>query len=65
MMNDYFSKRMGFVIDDTPMSRNAAFSYLVNVCGMDEDEADVCLNRLYREYLSRVRAAKRLAKEGR
>lgn len=32
---DYFTKRMGYVIDDVPLgSREAAYDYLVMKCGM-------------------------------
>ena len=38
---DYFTKRMGYVIDDVPLgSREAAYDYLVTKCGMDDTEAE-------------------------
>lgn len=63
-MYDYFSKRMGYVIDDEPLgSRDAAFNYLVMKCGMDDSEADSFLHRIRSEYLARIRAAKKALKE--
>lgn len=63
-MYDYFSKRMGYVIDDVPLgTREAAFAYLVDKCGMEDMEAESFLHRVRNEYLARVRAAKKALKE--
>lgn len=63
-MYDYFSKRMGYVIDDEPLgSREEAHDYLVTKCGMDDDEAESFLHRIRSEYLAQVRAAKKALKE--
>ena len=61
---DYFTKRMGYVIDDVPLgSREAAYDYLVTKCVMDYTEAESFLHRIRSEYLARVRAAKKALKE--
>lgn len=63
-MYDYFSKRMGYVIDDVPLgTREKAYDYLVVKCGMDDSEAESFLHRIRSEYLGRIRAAKRALKE--
>lgn len=63
-MYDYFSKRMGYVIDDEPLgSREEAYNYLVMKCGMDDAEAESFLYRIRSEYLAQIRAAKKALKE--
>lgn len=62
-MYDYFSKRMGYVIDDVAIGgRQAAFRHLMDVCGMSEIEADSYLDRIRKAYLKNVKAAKEVSR---
>jgi hypothetical protein len=58
--NDYFSQRMGFVIDDNSFpTKEAAYSYLHDVCCMEAEDCETFLSRMVRDYKSRVHAAVR------
>lgn len=58
--NDYFSKKMGFVIDDMQFeTKEAAYAYLRDTCCMEEEDCDSFLRRLVREYAARVRGSLR------
>ena len=57
--NDYFCKSEGFVIDGISVGgREKAFSYLVNTCFMEAEEAASYLARILRDYARRIRAVK-------
>lgn len=57
-MSDYYSRRMGFVIDDVSFpTKESAFFYLVDECCMDDSEAESFLDRIRREYMARLRTA--------
>ena len=56
--NDYFTKRMGYVIDSKSLGgHEKAQRYLMDTCGMEEEEAESYLRRIYRDYKQRCRAA--------
>ncbi|WP_191396125.1 hypothetical protein [Flavonifractor sp. An306] len=58
--NDYFSQKMGFVIDDTHFeTKEAAYAYLHDTCYMEAADCEAFLRRMIRDYLVRVRAAMR------
>lgn len=58
--NDYFTQKMGFVIDETQFkTREAAYAYLHDTCYMEDKDCEAFLRRLIREYMVRVHAAMR------
>lgn len=58
--NDYFSKKMGYIIDEKRFeSKEEAYAYLHDTCCMEGAYCESFLRRLVREYMARVRNAQR------
>lgn len=58
-VNDYYSKRTGYVIEGRSFSdADRASKYLMETCGMDSEESCSYIQRLRREFIGRSKKAK-------